>query len=296
MIEVNTGSLDKNRSKYYLVMFLSIVAFAVLLSLHFKYENKRNRYDSNVEASNIDVNCSIKNNGDESCSPIYYFNVDGVDYTCKSSNSAKSVDGDLNKVYYMSDSPELCATEFDLEASPLILVGIVISILVFLICLFVVIKSYMVSGRINKLLKKGTLFKGVNYTIEDTNINFSGKHYIRPVVDLPLPNGDVLHLIGDPIPSMKHSSSETVDVLVDLHNPSRYYIDYSIRVSGLVSNEIIDFRKKIDIGLSDKKKNESVIPPSTEPQLDKSDNANLLGKSIENMQKKDAPEDTKKTE
>ena len=257
MIDVNKGHIKSKRLNGILLLIFGIILFSVFGYLYFKNISRKNAYDMSVTADKIDSNCSIDTNDKEVCSPIYYFKIDEVEHVCYSKTTSGSANSELKKVYYEKNDPSACITEFDLEISIFIPIMAIVSFCIILISIIIITNSIFLSLRVKRLIKKGTLFKGVAFTAQNTNLIFSGKPIVNPIVDLTTPDGKTLHLIGDSLPLNKFAStSSTVDVLIDLDNPRSYYIDYEIRVSGEIPNTIIDLReKKVDIfgSNSDKK-------------------------------------------
>ena len=71
------------------------------------------KYDSKVKAYKIYPNEGYGSD-EGTYSPIYYFKVDEKEYACNSSmRSSKYPNEDKNEVYYDSENPEKCMTEYD---------------------------------------------------------------------------------------------------------------------------------------------------------------------------------------
>lgn len=246
MIEVKLSNIKSKKKTGFILLIVGLIIAGVCFYIYFNIDNKKNNYDRVVRAEYIDANCTIDSEGDEMCSPIYHFKVNGESYECRSSSSSSIFNEDKNEVYYQKGNPKSCLTEFDLGNSFIFLIVALIGCLLMVIGLINLIIAILKYKTIKLLIKKGTLFKGVAYTL-DTTGNMNGSHYAIPIVDLEIPNGSVLHLVGDSISNKQFGNTgNTVDVLIDLDNPNKYFIDYEIRMSGEFDNKVIDYRKKYD--------------------------------------------------
>lgn len=246
MIEVKINNIKSKRKTGIILLIIGLIIAGIFFYIYFNINNKKNSYDRVARAEYIDANCMIDSDGDEMCSPIYHFKINDESYECKSSSSSNTFNEDKNEVYYIKNNPKLCLTEFDLGNSFFFLIAALIGCLLILAGIINLIIAIFKYRTIKLLIKKGTLFKGVAYTL-DTSGNMNGSHYAIPIVDLAIPNGDTLHLIGDPISNKQFGNTgNTVDVLIDLNHPDKYFIDYVIRMSGEFDNKVIDYRMKYD--------------------------------------------------
>ena len=243
MIEVNKSSLENSTVRGVLFLLLGAVFSFIFGHLYYKEVDKKNFYNEVVTAEKRDSNCLIDKDGNSSCSPIYYFEVDGTMYTCKSLDSSSSDFSDLMKVYYHRDDPERCITEFDFKSDNISLILFAISLFVVFVSVLILIKDFFLSRKIKRLIRKGTLFKGLDYDIKNSDVTMSGSSKVVPIIAVPVPNGEPIQIIGNPVYVDKFSkTNKTVDVLIELDHPSNYYVDHEIRISGEVPNTIIDLR------------------------------------------------------
>lgn len=76
----------KNTKRGYLLggIFFIFGMFFLILLLWITFNGiiKKLSLDSSVVATNIDQNCHTDSEGSYLCSPIYYYEVGGVEYTC----------------------------------------------------------------------------------------------------------------------------------------------------------------------------------------------------------------------
>lgn len=224
----------KNTKKGYLIgiiLFLAGIFFLIIMSwMTFGDIIKKLSLDSSIVATRIDDNCRTNSEGDYFCSPIYYYEVDGFEYTCKVSySSSSSVSSKQNKVYYDSKNPSDCVTDY--TAKP--------QVYMYLFCLFPLI--FVIVGmhqilKVNKKIKRakylamhGTLIQRLPYTMEKTNITVDGSPLLAIAVDYTLPSGSKIHLVGDPRYDRKQFDNDgLVDLLIDLNDLDNYYIDFNI--------------------------------------------------------------------
>lgn len=224
----------KNTKKGYLfgsIFFAVGVLFFIIFSwLTFNGIVKKYSLDSSVVAKYIDQNCHRDSEGSSLCSPIYYYEVEGVEYTCKIGySSSDTASESQNKVYYDSNNPSDCVTDY--TAKP--------KLYMYLICLFPLIFVFLGIFQISKVNKKikrmkhlamhGTLIKNLPYTMERTNVNVNGNNLLAIAVNYTLPSGSVIHLVGDPRYDRQQADSDgLVDLLIDPNDPNNYYIDFNI--------------------------------------------------------------------
>jgi hypothetical protein len=239
MFEVRNETKNYRIKMGLLLLLIGLLASGVFFYFYYKIERKNNTYDSVTEANKIEPNCTINRNGDEACSPIYHYQINESNYVCKSEKSSSEFNENQKKVYYKKLNPTYCLTEFDRRESNIFLIGAIAGIVVIVTSIGFFIGAIIEAFKVKGLVGNGTIFKGVPFTLETSG----DKKVTVPVVDLETPNGEKLHLVGKPISNRKFGNTgETVDVLIDLDNPSRYYIDFEIRMSGDFINNVIDYR------------------------------------------------------
>lgn len=231
---------------------LSIILVGLMITAYFGYlfysvENKKNNYDMTVEAYDIDVNCSIDKKSSASCKPIYSYVVDNKNLTCESKRSSDDVENIDKTVYYSSNVPTYCLTGFDSHGVQwyqyVMFAGLAVIAFGFL---FILRAIYLII-KVNNLVKKGTLFKGVDFNMEESGISVNGASFLKPVVKFILPNGKEVELVGD----IKYDNNynvnrQKIDVLIDLKHPSNYYIDYNISASDDKSSRVLDYSLYLD--------------------------------------------------
>ena len=95
-----------------------------------------NKYDSQTTAYRIEVDEEY-DDGSTMYYPVYYFNVNGNEYMCRSkSGSSFSPNKSKNKVYYDSMDPEKCMTESEKGSSKFMgIICLVVSVIILIVFL-----------------------------------------------------------------------------------------------------------------------------------------------------------------
>lgn len=230
MYDIKYKNLRKGSGFGSIFLIVGLLFFFIIGYITFGGIIKKASMDTEVYAIEIDENCNRDSDGDYTCSPIYYYKVGKEIYQCKAGYSSSSkVSNNQNKVYYNSENPENCVTDY--TAKP--------KFYMYLLCLFPLIFVFIGANhiiKINKKIKKikhlanyGTLIKNLPYTMEATGMQVNGHTIMAPAVDYTLASGTVLHLVGDPRYDKIHADSDGyVDLLIDLNDPNNYYIDFNI--------------------------------------------------------------------
>lgn len=122
-----------------LLIWFCILAFgAAGIYLTF-FSSDTSKYDSNTKASRIDVRERYDSDG-TMYTPVYYFYVNGQEYSCESKGSGSSYPNESkNTVYYESSNPTKCLTEYDASGGKLF--GIIALVVTGIILFFFVIKK-----------------------------------------------------------------------------------------------------------------------------------------------------------
>ena len=114
MYDIDFKNLKKGRN-FGLIFFVIGLLFLVIMSiLIFGPMIKKSSFDGEVEADRIEINSYVDSEGSTMYSPIYYYTVDGVSYTC-SSNMSSSIKPNTNKnlVWYDVNNPSDCVSEYE---------------------------------------------------------------------------------------------------------------------------------------------------------------------------------------
>ena len=97
------------------IMFSIIVTVVGIVGIYFTFfYNSADQYDSVTTAYKIEDNSRYDSDDNIVYNPIFYFVVNEKEYVCDSNiNSITSPSESKNKVYYDSNNPETCMTEYD---------------------------------------------------------------------------------------------------------------------------------------------------------------------------------------
>ena len=206
------------------LIFISISLIFICVFGFFSYstDSKMKDMDKETRAFHIVDNCSISNDGDQTCKPIYEYNVDGVNYTCHSTNNSSNVNHSKNKVYYNSSKPSSCVTQFDKSLVTIFKIVLIIPLILFITGVVFVVKNIIRNRRYMYLSKNGTLHKGLSFSIVKTNASVNGKKVTYPKVTM---NGKVFK--GDNT-TEDLKDYKKIDLLVDPNNYKNYYLGFNI--------------------------------------------------------------------
>ena len=110
--------MKNSNIKNNIVIYLCIILFAgVGIYLTFFAGNTK-KFDRKTEAFKIEPNETYDSDDGTMYQPIYYFQVKGKEYECESKSASSSYPNKKkNKVYYQSNNPTKCLTEYDKSSS-----------------------------------------------------------------------------------------------------------------------------------------------------------------------------------
>ena len=136
-----------------ILVYVCIAIFGILGVYFTFFASNTSKYDSKVEAYRISPNESYDSDGNSVYYPTYYFEVDGKEYECKTTNgSSKYPNEKNNMVYYDSTNPEKCTTDYAKSTSKL--AGIICLIATAIIVYFFVIHKPSNTEEINREVKE----------------------------------------------------------------------------------------------------------------------------------------------
>jgi len=215
-------------SKYMLgiaFLFVAVVIYTILFAVGkqaFEIKSNTNAY---TNASKIEV---LTNNSDGSVqySPIFYFNVDGKEYTCKTSFSRGSRPSvTKNKLYYNSSNPNICISEYELSQLPVIFIFIILFSFVDIAAgLYFLINANSENKRIKQLAQSGLLVKNLPCEIENNLKGYKIK------IDYKIADGNILKLKSEIRRDYNYIGRQTADLLIDPLNTKNYFIDFDIEI------------------------------------------------------------------
>ena len=235
MYDINIKNVEKGRSFFAIFLVLGLIFLGVLMTIFFFTQKNKQSFNSAVFSSSVEVKSHIDSEGRELYTPVYYYEVKGKQYSCKS-NSSSTIYPKTNKktVYYDSNNPSHCMTEYSKNKKHIILILCILPIIFIIVGIYNIIKVNKRVNVIKKLNQTGKLIKHLPYRMEDTGITIKNVQIQRPVIDYTLPSGSTLTLLGDPRYDQKYFGTDgMVDLLIDENNTDNYYIDFEInRLTG----------------------------------------------------------------
>lgn len=247
MYDINTRNIKKGFVSYSIFLVVGIFFLVVFGGIFISDVNTYNELDSHVMSIGVRVSDYLSTDGTTMYRPTYFYEVDGIQYSCTSSSSSSTYPGDKNvKVYYDSKNPAKCMTEYSKSSNLLLLIFLLIPIL----CIGIAIWNFVLIFRrlkaVKQLNKTGKLVKGLPYDLEHSGLVIMGHAIMRPVVDYTLSSGSVITLIGDARHDRKsYDADGKVDLVIDENNPNNYFIDFEInRLSGNLPQDYSNYSQE----------------------------------------------------
>lgn len=235
MFDINTKNVKKGRRFFYIFLAAGILFLFIFGGMFVSNTIKSNSLNSTVLSTRVEIKSYVNDEGTTMYSPVYYYEVNGQNYSCDSNSSSSINPGTQNKnVYYDSKNPSNCMTEYSKTGNYITLLFLLLPIIFILVA---VINIRKVNKRVKAILelnRKGKLIKNLPYRLENTGMVVNNVPIQRPVIDYTLPTGTTITLYGDARHDKKHFDADhMVDLLIDESNPDNYYIDFEInRLSG----------------------------------------------------------------
>lgn len=243
MYDINVKNVKKGIKFYFAFLGIGLLFFiilgGVLISNYIKFKS----LDLMTTSTRIVVKSYLDSDDSISYSSIYYYMVDGIEYSCFSKfSSSEYPDVEDTIVYYDSKNPSNCMTEHTKSFNKILLIFMILPLLFILFGVINIIKIYKRIKLIKRLNQKGKLIKNLPYYLENTGMALLGVQIQRPVVEYVLSSGVVMKLYGDPRHDRKISDSDgLVDLVIDENNPTNYYVDFEInRLSGNLPSDYFD--------------------------------------------------------
>lgn len=235
MYDIDVKNVRKGKKFYFMFLVAGLFFLLIMGGILVSSSIKLNNLDSKVISTRVEVNSHIDDEGSRMYSPVYYYNVNDIEYSCSSNSSSSINPGTENKtVYYDSNKPEECMTDYAKSSNNIILLFMLLPILFIVIGVVNIKKINKRIKAIKELNQKGKLVKNLPYRLEKTGMEVNGIPILRPVVGYTLSSGSSIILHGDPRHDKKMADvDEKVDLVIDENNPHNYFIDFEInRLSG----------------------------------------------------------------
>ena len=223
--------------------FFLIGILIVLISLYFTFAKyiEALSFNTTEVASEISVTTQFDSHNRKQYRVTYHYEIDDNEYTCAVDTfSYKRFDARKHHIYYDSQNPSRCMTEYEKNLNPNFLALIAVGAIIIVISLFNTLKVLGQLHVIKKLNQSGKLVKNLPCTM--TAISAKAKHakIRRPVVHYTLPSGTSITLNGSPRYDRQESDTEIlIDLVIDEENPDHYFMD--LEINRLAGNEPTDF-------------------------------------------------------
>lgn len=240
MYDINTKFVKKGKKMFSLFFIIGFIFLIILGSIGIGGLIKKNRMDSTVMSTRVEISSHYDDDGNTMYSPTYYYKVNGEEYACRSTSSSSIYPGDDNKlVYYDSKNPKDCISEYGTKSNVIFIAFMALPLLFIGIGVYQFIKINKRVKAIEELNQRGKLVKGLPYRMEDTGTVINNVPIQRPVVDYVLPSGVTVTLRGDSRFDKKSFDGDgLVDLVIDESNPDLYFIDFEInRLTGNTSSD-----------------------------------------------------------
>ena len=187
--------------------------------------------DSQIMSKRVEVDM-YEDIEDTYYTPIYYYRVGGVEYSCRGQGSSTAYPSTENKVvYYDSKNPERCYDSYSKSVNWIMLV-VLIAILYMLLYGFIrLTRTNKKIKIIKELCQNGKLIKNLPYRLVDADFGGSKERILKKiVVDYKLPSGETVELYGDTRFDEKTRDQDgMVDLLIDENDPTKYFVDFEIK-------------------------------------------------------------------
>lgn len=217
------------------VIFLLVgITFLVIVGIiGINFKNKDSKLDAQVNAQNIEW---LEDRDDDGITykPIYYYEIDGIEYKCSSSvsSSSKNTKG---IVYFNTKNPNECLTDYEKNNSRWLLLILLFPVIFITIGGVILLKNIKKTKIMKQLATNGILVKGIPYELVYTNITVNGRSIQAISINYKFPDGSVRNLKGLPLYkiNMHNYDSGLCDLLYDPSNYDNYYIDFEIGLTGV---------------------------------------------------------------
>ena len=243
MYDINLENLKKSKKFYLIFLTIGLLLLVIFCVFQISHYMTLSRLDSITRSTRIITNEEIDDEGDVSYSPVYYYEVRGIEYMCSSNLSSNIKPNTSNeKVYYNSKNPKDCMTEYSKKNNKMFFIILAFSLILLIIGLINIMKINKRIRIIDVLNQKGKLVKNLPYQLENTGVVINDVPIQRPVVEYTLDSGSTITLHGDPRHDRKWSDEDgMVDLVIDESNPNNYFIDFEInRLSGNLPSDYYD--------------------------------------------------------
>lgn len=244
MYDINVKFVKEGQWFWWVFVVMGIILTAFFLNGAITVNEKAKFMDSKILSNKVEVDAKENIFGKVSYSTLYYYEVEDVEYVCKSVLRNSGNPGNKNKtVYYDSKNPSDCTVGYFKEVNKGLLLLLFIPLLLLIIGGVNLLKISKRLKIINNLNKNGKLVKNLKYELVNTNVAINSKVIKKPCIEYTLPSGVIVPLYGDArFDNIFADQDGLIDLIIDERNPKNYFMDYNInRIGGnLPSDYFID--------------------------------------------------------
>jgi len=222
MFHIDLNKLKSDRKSGRLCIIVGIVtAFAIIAALVVQSFFK-STLDTKTISTKVAIMENTNSDGEKMYTPVYTYQVNDQEYTCKSNLSTSiKPSAENGTVYYDSKNPEKCMTEATSATLPIFYLFLLFPLGIIVYGVYIYQKAQNVYNRLKNLIKTGKLIENLSFYTEPKEIKT--KAYV--CVDY---QGHKLRT-DYPQKAERIRKHETIDLIIDESNPKLYYLDFNIR-------------------------------------------------------------------
>lgn len=240
MYDINIDNVKQGKRSLYTFLLVAFFLLILFGGFYIYHSLKLKSLNSVTLSTSVELNTDRNDENEIMYSPIYYYVVDGVTYSCASNSSSNVSPGTSNRnVYYDSSDPSKCMTEYSKTSNTISLV-VIFLLVIYILFIFVKLIGFDIRiNTINKLNKTGKLVKNLPYRLEPAGVIINKSKLMRPVVSYTSPDGLMMRLYGEPRYDGNSGDMDgSADIVIDEHNPKRYFVDFEInRLTGNMDSD-----------------------------------------------------------
>lgn len=242
--DVSLKNVKNKRKSGIMFLAVGILFLAVFGYLAFSTMSKKAGFDSEVKASKVEWSSRYDEEEDSTTySPIYYYTVSGVEYTCDS-NVSSSIKSGKGIVYYDSKDPSNCITDFETSTNYFVLIFLLLPLLFIGIGISQIKNSIKKSKLVNNLANNGILVKGIPYTTVDSNFYVNDVPIKQFLIKYTFPDGKTREFKSEPVfDQVLQDYDGKCDLLYDPNNYDNYFIELEITATGHGTPTIIQYNQ-----------------------------------------------------
>ena len=221
MFHIDLNKLKSDRKSGRLCIIVGLVtAFAIIAALVVQSFFK-STLDSETTSTKVAIMENTNDDGEKMYTPVYTYQVNNQEYTCRSNLSTSIKPNTENgTVYYDSKKPEKCMTEATNATLPLFYLFLLFPLGMIGYGIYIYRKSQTVYKRLKNLIKTGKLVENLPFYLGHKEPK--SKEYVY--VDY---HGRKLRT-DYPQKIERIRKHETIDLIIDESNPKLYYLDFNI--------------------------------------------------------------------